>query len=222
MTINVNGITLYYEKTGRGEPLILLHGNGEDHTIFDVVSKQLSQKYTVYAIDSRNHGKSEKTAELHYEDMADDVTAFIRELQIERPILYGFSDGGIIGLLIAINHPEMLSKLAISGVNINPNGIVKRWIAIMKFCYFFTRNSRLKLMLTEPNIKPSDLQKINTPTYILAGSNDMIYEEHTKLIADNIPHSVLRILQGEKHASYVIKSEKLYPILLPFLEADPK
>ena len=87
MTINVNGITLYYEKTGRGEPLILLHGNGEDHTIFDVVSKQLSQKYTVYAIDSRNHGKSEKTAELHYEDMADDVTAFIRELQIERPIL---------------------------------------------------------------------------------------------------------------------------------------
>lgn len=89
----------------------------------------------------------------------------------------------------------------------------------MKLEYFFTRNSKLKLMLTEPNISLSDLQKITVPTYVIAGSRDMIYLEHTKLISDSIRKGVIRILDGENHSSYVIKSEKLYPILLPFLEA---
>ena len=108
MNIKVNGIDLYYEKTGQGCPIVLLHGNGESHDIFAVLIKRLSPNYTVYAIDSRDHGKSGKVKSLDYGDMMEDVAAFIRQLDIESPVLYGFSDGGIIGLLLAIKYPALI------------------------------------------------------------------------------------------------------------------
>ena len=217
MHIKVNQTELFYEQTGDGPPVILLHGNGEDHTIFDVVIKRLSKDYTVYAIDSRGHGKSGRVAQLNYHDMMEDVAAFIGELRIDKPILYGFSDGGIIGLLLAIKYPDMLSKLIISGANINPKGMKAVFRFLMKVNYFFTRSKKIKLMLTQPDIKEAELNKIVTPTFIVAGSNDLITEEHTRLIARNIPDSVLRILEREGHDSYVVHSEKLYGIIYPFL-----
>jgi len=218
MFIKANGTELFYQKSGEGNPILLLHGNGEDHTIFDVLAKQLSPKYTVYAIDSRDHGKSSKCKTLYYQDMMEDIAAFIRKLEIQKPILYGFSDGGIIGLLLAIHYPDMLSKLIISGANTHPSGAKKTLVVIGKIAYFFTRSRKLKLMLTQPNITEAELNKITTPTLVLAGSKDFIKDEHTRAIAKNIPNSVLNILEGEGHASYVLHSDKLYRIIKPFLE----
>ena len=76
----VNGIRLFYERTGEGRPLVLLHGNGEDHTIFDEAVEVLSNRFTCYAIDSRGHGQSDEVDELHYADMASDLLAFIGDL----------------------------------------------------------------------------------------------------------------------------------------------
>ncbi|MDR1687144.1 MAG: alpha/beta hydrolase [Clostridiales bacterium] len=217
MTIKVNGIELFYEKTGQGSPVILLHGNGENHEIFDVLIEKLSANYTLYAIDSRGHGKSEKVRTINYEDMAEDIAAFIGGLNLQKPSLYGFSDGGIAGLLIAIKYPDLLSKLAISGANINPKGFKRFFLAAMSAEYFFTRNENIKMMITQPDIKEEQLAKIVTPTLVLAGSKDMIRESHTKTIAENIPGSVLKILQGETHSSYVIHSDKLRAIIETFL-----
>jgi pimeloyl-ACP methyl ester carboxylesterase len=214
--IKVSDIELFYEKTGQGDPIILLHGNSEDNTIFDVLTKQLSQSYTVYAIDSRDHGKSSKVKNLDYNDMMNDVAGFIRELNIEKPVLYGFSDGGIIGLLLAIEYPEMLSKLIISGVNINTASIKRKWLVLLSVSYFFTRNNKLKLMLTQPNISLSDLHRVVTPTLVLAGETEFTTNEHQQLIADNIPNCEFKILKGENHGSYVVNSEKLYGIIEPF------
>ena len=217
MYIKVNGIELYYEKTGYGRPIILLHGNGESHDIFDVLTKQLSPNYTVYAIDSRDHGKSGRVKHLDYGDMMEDIAAFIKELKIESPILYGFSDGGIIGVLLVIKYPVIISKLIISGANTNPDGMKRISALSVKIIYFFTRNRKFKLMLTQPNIMDAELNTIVTPTLLLAGSKDIVKDEHTKNIAANIPRSILRILDGESHASYVIHSEKLYSIIKLFL-----
>jgi len=75
MFLNVNGISMYYEQTGAGRPLIMVHGNGEDHTIFNEAAAVLKDHFTVYAVDSRDHGLSSKVNGLHYLDMAEDLLA---------------------------------------------------------------------------------------------------------------------------------------------------
>jgi len=218
MRINVKGIELFYNVSGEGPPIILLHGNGQDHTIFRVLIKKLSVNYTVYAIDSRDHGKSSRVKRLDYMSKMEDFAEFIHILEIHKPIVYGFSDGGIIGLLLAIYHPDLLSKLIISGANINPDGVKKFFMVLIKIAHFFTRSNKLKLMITQPDISEDDLYNITTPTLVLAGHRDVIKEEHTKLIARSIEGSELRIIPGESHASYVLRNEKLYEIIKSFIE----
>ncbi|MDR2561823.1 MAG: alpha/beta hydrolase [Holophagales bacterium] len=220
MYLKVNGIELFYEKCGSGNPIILLHGNGEDHTIFDVLTSQLSRHCTVYAIDSRGHGKSSSVKHFDYRSMMEDVAAFIKELSIDNVMLYGFSDGGIIGLLLAIEHPNMISKLIVSGANTLPSGIKTINAILMQVSYLFTRDQKLKLMLTQPNITNVELDTISTPTLVLAGSKDVVREEHTRMIAANIKNCTLKILEGESHSSYVVHSDKLYGIIAPFLATD--
>lgn len=217
MNIRVNNVNLNYEEYGSGKPIILLHGNSESLDIFDKLIKNLQNNYKVYAIDSRCHGKIEKVKDISYELMANDVIEFIKLLNIQKPILYGFSDGGIIGLLIAIKEPELLSKLIISGANLNPNVLSKTMLIFIKFIYFFTRNKLFKMMIHEPNITKNQLTNINIPTVVLAGEKDIVKYEHSKLIADNIKNSVLEIIPNENHGSYIIHSEKLYEIIKKYL-----
>jgi Predicted hydrolases or acyltransferases (alpha/beta hydrolase superfamily) len=202
---------------GQGQPFILLHGNGESHKIFDKLSKHLSRQFTVYAIDSRGHGESSKVKSLDYREMAEDIAQFIKEKNIIKPVLYGFSDGGILGLILAAKYPEMLSKLIISGANTVPGGIKTFYLITFQLAYFFTRDMKYKLMITQPQISDLELQRITIPTLILAGSNDLVKYKHTKHIAANISGSILKIAAGENHMSYVLDNSKLYKIIETFL-----
>ncbi|MBE6070525.1 MAG: alpha/beta hydrolase [Clostridium butyricum] len=216
MILKVNEIELFYEKYGSGQPIILIHGNGENHNIFDKIIPLLSELFTVYAVDLRGHGNSSKVNEYNYEDMTNDIVYFIKELKLENPIYYGFSDGGIIGLLIASKHPELLSHLIISGANTNPHGLKRKWYYLFKLIYLITRDKKIKMMLTQPNISKDDLKMIIIPTLVLAGSNDMISDYNTKEIAQHIKNSNLNILEGETHSSYVVHSPKLFNLITSF------
>ena len=218
MVCSVNGVELYYEVSGRGRPILLVHGNGESHEIFDVVTRDLSKTHQVYAVDSRCHGRSTDTPELHYDDMASDLIAFMKALDLEKPSFYGFSDGGILGLLIAIREPALLGRLIVSGANLWPEGLDD--ITWQETKLAAEHGSKLdQLMLREPHIPLAQLETITVPTAILAGEYDVIRREHTELIAAHIPGSVLRILPGEGHETYVIHSKKLFPILQTCLES---
>ena len=217
MKIFVNNVNLYYETYGEGQPIIMLHGNSETHEIFDKLIDELKNEYKVYAIDSRCHGKSENLMEISYNTMRDDIIEFIKKLNIEKPILYGFSDGGIVGILIAIKEKNLLSKLIVSGANINPGGIKKKDYLFTKLVYFLTRNKLFKMMLEEPNISKKELNSINIPVVVLAGERDCIKSEHTKFIADNIKNSKLEIIKNETQGSYIIHSEKIYGIMKKYL-----
>lgn len=217
MLINANNITINYEIYGQGSPIILLHGNGESLEIFDKLIEKLQATHTIYAIDSRCHGKSENTDTISYNLMADDIIAFIKKLNIKKPVLYGFSDGGIIGLLIAIQEPNLLSRLIISGANITPDALTKSTRFFTKLIYFFTNSKLVKMMLHEPNISLEELQKISIPVHVLAGEKDVIKLSHTKLIVDNIKNSTLEIVSGESHGSYIVHSNKIYEIIKKYL-----
>lgn len=214
MFLDTGKIKLYYEKTGTGTPIIMLHGNGEDHKIFDKAVRILKNHYTVYAIDSRDHGKSGKVTELHYEDMADDIYDFITMLGIEKPIVYGFSDGGILALILAVKHQDILSKIIVSGVNAAPNGLKTIHFLTYKISYFFHKNPKVKMMLTEPNISDNMLKSIKIPAVITAGSNDMIKQSHMKHIANCIPNSTFTVFKNELHGSYIVNSTKIAEFIL--------
>ena len=122
--ITVNGVSLHYAVVGEGRPALLVHGNGEDHHLFGREIDQLVRAgYKVSAPDSRGHGANERMTEYHYADMAEDMYFFIEALGLERPAFYGHSDGGIIGLLLASTHPDVLGVLAVSGANLSPEGL---------------------------------------------------------------------------------------------------
>lgn len=214
MFLEVNGIKLYYEKCGKGRPLLLLHGNGEDHHIFDNTISYLQEHFTLYAVDTRGHGQSSSVSEFHYGDMAEDIYAFITYLELQTPIVYGFSDGGILGLILAIRHPQAISHLVISGANTRPDGIKPIWLQLFRILYTLNKSALLKLMLTEPDITAAQLNSITVPTFITAGSRDLIRPEHTDFIHHNIPHSRLKIFPHESHSSYIKKKNTLADYLL--------
>ena len=221
MTIDVNGITLFYQVTGGradGVPMLLLHGNGEDHHIFDALTEKLTGDFSVYAVDSRNHGQSEKTNDFAYQTMMEDVYALIQALQLERVHVIGFSDGAIVGLLLAMNHREAVGKMALLGVNLKPDDFTEESYQYVKETYETTKDPLFKLMLEEPNIEPEDIRGVNVPTLLVAAENDIFKPElYTKLV-DILPDATLKIMYGHDHGSYIMNTDTLYPDLISFFQ----
>jgi len=213
----VNGVRIHYETVGAGPPVILLHGNGEDHSIFDRLAEELGGRHKVFLLDTRGHGKSEKVGSFHYSDMAEDVVAFIGELGIERPAVYGFSDGGIVGLMVASRHPGILSGLVASGVNLTPRDLKASFRLMVRLANVFKRDPLLRLMLDEPDITDGDLAKIGVPVLITVAERDIIPVSHAERIAGSIPGGRLAVVLGEDHGSYVIHSDKLFPLIADFI-----
>ena len=214
MELNTGSVTLHYEQAGSGRPLILLHGNGESSAIFDAAIPLLAKRFTVYAIDSRGHGQSSPVSEYHYADMAQDVADFIRLLSLEKPVVYGFSDGGILALLLAIRHPDLVGGIIASGVNVRPDGLKWHWLTLFRLMNLFKPDPLLRLMLTEPDITDGELRSIRCPALITAGSRDMLRQRHMRRIAEAIPGGRYLLLPGEDHGSYIVHSEKIAQIIL--------
>lgn len=213
---------MYYEVSGSGRPLILVHGNGEDHKIFDKTVKVLKENFTCYAVDSRGHGRTSPVKEYHYADMADDMCAFMEELDLTDVTFVGFSDGGIVGLLCAMDS-DRISTLVVCGANMNPEGVKSLTGMLFRVENAVKKDPLITLMLSEPDITREMLGKIRASTLVLAGSKDLIREEQTACIADSIPNAKLLILDGETHGSYVVHSEKLGQIVRSFaLTSDEK
>lgn len=213
MKISVNGVELNYEIVGSGAPLIMVHGNSEDHTIFTEAADVLKEHYTCYLVDTRSHGKSSKVKRLHYRDMAQDYMEFIKALNLTDVTFFGFSDGGILGLLIGIES-DLIDTLIVSGANTYPGAVSDRMAKIMKIIWFITRSDKFRLMLNEPDIRAEDLRKIRCKTYVLAGSEDAVKRENTDFIAANIPNATEMILDGETHTSHIVHNTKIADIIL--------
>ena len=209
---------------GKGRPIVLVHGNGEDHHLFDTEIRQLAEAgFTVYAPDSRGHGKTafvsdEPVTEYHYADMAEDIYQFIKELGLKKPALYGHSDGGIIALLLEINHPGTLGIMAASGTNLSPQGLIPSFIEEYSEINKKEEDPLITLMLTEPHIDPESLKKIRIPVLVTAGDNDLILRSETEKIAAALPDSEMVIVEDADHGSYIVDSEVMGKLLLGFLQ----
>ena len=200
-------ISLYYEKRGAGEPLVLLHGNGEDGSYFLHQMEAFSREFLVYALDTRGHGRSPRgSAPFTISQFAEDLLALLDEQGLKRVNLLGFSDGGNIALTFALRHPERVRRLVLNGANLNPRG-VKAWVQLpivlgyqiasrLKSPKARTNAEMLGLMVHEPQIPPSELAGLMMPVLVIAGTRDMIREDHTRLMAREIPGARLALIPG--------------------------
>ena len=221
--LQVNGVWLHYAVQGEGAPIVLVHGNGEDHHLFDTEIRQLTEAgYRVYAPDSRGHGANERLSEYHYADMAEDMFQFIRALGLEKPTFYGHSDGGIIGLMLELMHPGTLSRLAVSGANLSPEGLQPGFLRECKERNAQCADPLVTLMLSEPQIAPESLEGIAIPVLVTAGEEDLVLREETLRIARHLRTVHAVIAAGEDHGSYVSESPVMGALLLEFLCEEPK
>ena len=215
MDAYVNGIRLHYEQYGEGRPLVLLHGNGEDHSIFDEAMEVLGERFTCFALDSRGHGDSDMVDELHYEDMAADLLAFLEALDLWDVVLCGYSDGGIVALMAA-PWTDRVTDLIVCGANTRPRALKRRAYMEIRWEHRQDPNIYNTILLTEPHIPAEDLRAIHARTLVVAGSRDIIRERNTRFIAETIPGAELLILPGEDHGSYVNHSDKIAYIIQDF------
>ncbi len=200
---------LHYTRQGGGPPLLLLHGNGEDGSYFVHQMDAFSLHYTVYAIDTRGHGRSPRgDAPFTMEQFARDLLEFMDEEAIQKANILGFSDGGNIALTFALAHPERVDRLILNGANLDPSGVklhIQIPIVLGYAASLFGRMSPkakhnaeiLGLMVKEPHIPAQALETLYIPTLVIVGTRDMIRDAHTLLIAGSLPLGRLEMIVGD-------------------------
>lgn len=161
------------------------------------------------AVDTRGHGKSPRgTAPFTMDQFAEDLNNFLEEHKLNNIILLGFSDGANIAIKFAFKYQDKIKLLILNGADLNTKG-VKRSVQIpieigYRIAKLFQNKSEeaklkaeiLGLMVNEPNIKPEELHSIKVPTLVIAGTKDLIKENHSRLIAENIKDSELSFVEG--------------------------
>lgn len=204
----VNGIRLYYETYGSGKPLILLHGNGGSIDGFRFQIPFFEKHFQVIAIDSRLQGKSGGSPDtISYDLMASDFCALLDQLNIDSAYVLGWSDGGINGLIMAMQCPRKVKMLAVTGANVVPDSTALPYNDILWMRNFVEHDTTAskteialnKMMLYQPNIPFADLKQIHCPVLVMAGDHDMIKPEHTLKIFQAIPGASLCIFPDSNH-----------------------
>lgn len=231
--VDANGIKIYYEEYGQGQPLLLLHGNSESIQSFRQQIPEFSKHYRVIAVDTRGQGKSSENGITYsYDLFADDMNALLNILNIDSANILGWSDGGNTGLIMAMKYPKKVKRLITMGANVFiDNSVVDKWVfkelhkqlKEMKNDTAYADRNRVRLinlLLTEPKHNYEELKIISSPVLVLAGEKDVIKENHTRSIAQNIRNSKLIIAPKETHYYPAENSKAFNETVIEFLREN--
>ena len=233
--VEINGAKIYYEEYGNGEPLLLIHGNGGDIKSMGNQIDYFKNKYRVIIADNRGQGKSElKTDSLTYTQITKDWDGLVNHLELDSINVIGWSDGGIIALKMGISNKSKIKKIVAMGANLRPDTTaVNSWapksireeeIEIRKKIAdgdtsqnWNLRHQLNGLLIDQPNISHKDLQKIKAAVLIIAGDRDIIKNEHSIEMFENLPKAQLCIMPGETHFTPASNPELFNGIVNRFL-----
>jgi pimeloyl-ACP methyl ester carboxylesterase len=244
--VDIGGLSTWYDEAGGGEPLVLLHGGLCTNETWGVQIPAFAERFHVLAPERRGHGHTaDVEGPLTYADMASDTIGFLDEVVDQPAHLVGWSDGGIVGLLVAIARPDLVRKLVLIGTNYDTGGVAPEaeemfahmapdspGMANMRGLYethspdgpehwpvVFAKF--IELVQREPHISLDDLARIAAPTLVLVGDDDMVAFEHTVSLHRAIPASELAVVPGASHFVLMEKPELMNRIVLDFLENEP-
>lgn len=233
---NLNGMKMWYAifNPRGGSPVILLHGGlGSSHDWRNQIPA-LVARHEVIVADSRGQGRSTRGNEqIGYDVMSADVLALMDHLKIRQAAIVGWSDGGIIGLDIAIHHPDRITKLFAYGANYDVDGLAPSPVPSVLAPLQASASGLLdeqaetvrevnEMWETEPNFTPAELRSIYVPTVIADGEREeAILPEHTRQMARLIPGAKLVILPNVGHAGLLQDPAAFNKALVKFLDGTP-
>lgn len=207
-----DGVTLYYETYGEGEPLLLIHGNGGSIGTLAAQIEYFKAHRRVIVMDSRDQGRSSDSAgSLTYEKMTDDQAALLDHLKTGPVDVVGWSDGGIEALLMGVRHPAKVKKLVAMAANLRPDAVYPEVDQLVQtMLASITPEARktpqgqrdlkvASILATEPHIDLALLKKVTAPTLILSSDHDLIRLDHTVAIYEALPHAELAVFPNSTH-----------------------
>ncbi len=222
--VSANGISIYYAVYGRGSPVILLHGGLANSDYWGNQIQALASHHSVIVMDSRGHGRSTRDLRPYgYDLMADDVVALMDALKVPRAEIVGWSDGGILGLDLAIRHRDRVGKILAFAANTVTSGVKPDVEKNPTFAAFIERAGHeyqsysatpkqydafveqiSKMWADQPNWTDAQLKAITTPVLVVDGDHDeAIKREHTEYVAATIPGAGLLILPNTSHFAFL-------------------
>ena len=229
--------TWFADSQGTGDPVLLLHGGLSDsELLLEPLGPVLGDRYRVLAFDRRGHGRTADTdAAFHYDDMVSETIAAIEKLIGGPAHLVGWSDGGIVALLVALRRPDLVRSLVLIGANYHFDGnmptqpggfglkIIKERYAerspdgVDHFAVVFKKS--LAMFATEPTLTTDDLRRISAPALVMVGDDDLITLAHTASLYESLPLSQLAVVPGTSHAVVLEKPELAGQLIRNFLNA---
>ncbi|HEY7977527.1 MAG TPA: alpha/beta hydrolase [Rhizomicrobium sp.] len=242
-TAPVNGIKIWYaefdQSTGKGEPVLLVHGGLANSDYWgNQVRALVAAHYKVIVMDSRGHGRSSRNAEPYgYDLMSNDVIALLDYLKIDKVALIGWSDGAIIGLDIAMHHPERLTKLFAFAANYDPSGVTSAPSAVVdqyiaragkEYATHSPTPKEYKNFVaqithmwdSQPHWTKGDLAKIRVHTWIADGDHDeMVNHDQPRTLADWVPNAGLSIQPDVSHFAFLQNPDQFNADILRFLKS---
>ncbi len=233
-----SGANIFYSEYFPADPqaptLILLHGNGENHTYFVKQIPAFSPHFRLVLMDTRGQGQSTGgDGELNFSVFAADLLALMDHLQIAKAHLLGFSDGGNLALTFALAHPERVQSLILNGANLEPGGVklstqlpIVLGYGCCRLLSPFSHKARqngalLGLMVNHPHIPPQALAALTMPALVIVGERDMIRDRHSQLIARSLPNAQFVRIPGGDHFCAAKCPEVFNHAVLSFLQNLP-
>jgi pimeloyl-ACP methyl ester carboxylesterase len=234
--IAVDDVTIYYKTFGSGPPVLVLHGGLGSSVDMRHQIESLAMNHLVIAPDSRGHGRStDSEAPLGYVEMAEDMRVLLDRLVIGRADVVGWSDGGIIGLTLALRYPARIGRLVVIGANFDPSGLVSlpppdspipptprfySWTSPDPAHWPELYRKVADMWRTQPHYTLQELGTIRSPTLVMAGEFDVIRRAHTDALAAAISGAQEYIIPGATHQAPQTHPAAVNARILGFLEGS--
>jgi pimeloyl-ACP methyl ester carboxylesterase len=237
----VGGVSLYYETYGKGPPVLVLHGGAASLETMHYQIVDLARDHLVIAVDSRGHGRSsDLPGPMHYADMAQDIIGLMDQLHIARADIVGWSDGGNLGLDMAMKHPERVGRLVTIGANFDAAGLVNPNSPVSPDNEEFADGKDIYRTLSEtpdnwpvlyrqvtdmwrdePHYTTGQLGQIHSPVLVMAGEHDAVRRSHTDALAQAIPGAQEKIFPHAGHMVLMTEPAAVDGAIRAFLASHP-
>ena len=235
--IDIDGLSTWTETRGSGaHTVVLLHGGlGNSDDLLHSIGSDLEQRFRIIAFDRPGHGYTADTAQpFHYEDMASHAIGLLERVGVSSKVhLVGWSDGGIVAMLVALRRPDLVDRLVLIGVNFHVDGIHELDVgdeAPAGMVEGYARRSPdgadhfpvvsekfLAMVTTEPTLTPDDLAHLAHPTLVLVGDDDLVRLDHTVALYEALPAGRLCVVPGASHAVVIERPQLVASTIAEFL-----